>query len=131
MHKVILISLALLGLAACSEPFFYFSGGRLTGEETPLVHMPAASGVLQIETLPTDPYSVNIGYVLLDGKVYIDPAEDRQWYQNILVDPTVRIRFDGSDQVHPMMTVPESNLEILTQFDPTRIILRLEPIEDH
>tara|TARA_R110001592_G_scaffold1277_3_gene7512 strand:+ start:4294 stop:4545 length:252 start_codon:yes stop_codon:yes gene_type:complete len=82
---------------------------------------------MQIETLPSDPYSVNIGFVLLDGEIYIDPAQDRQWYQNILVDPAVRIRFSGSDLVHPMMTVREMDPDIIAQFDPQRIILRVEP----
>lgn len=126
--SALFLSFLLLGLSACSEPFVYFSGGRLGGDETALVELPTSSGVLQIETLPSEPYSVNIGFVLLDGKLYIDPAEDRQWYQNILTDPTVRIRFDGSDLVHPMMTVRETDPATLAQFDPARIILRLEPI---
>lgn len=119
--------LLLSGMSACSEPFLYFSGGRLSGAEAPLVELPTSNGVMQIETLPSDPYSVNIGFVLLDGELYIDPALDRQWYQNILVDPAVRIRFSGSDLVHPMMTVRETDSEIIAQFDPQRIILRLEP----
>lgn len=123
----IFLALLLLGTTACSEPFLYFSGGRLGGEEAALVELPSSSGVLQIETLPSAPYSVNIGFVLLDGKLYIDPALDRQWYQNILVDPAVRVRFGGSDLVHPMMTVREEDPEVIAQFDPTRIVLRLEP----
>ncbi len=123
----IFLALLLLGTTACSEPFLYFSGGRLGGEEAALVELPSSSGVLQIETLPSAPYSVNIGFVLLDGKLYIDPALDRQWYQNTLVDPAVRVRFGGSDLVHPMMTVREEDPEVIAQFDPTRIVLRLEP----
>lgn len=123
----LLLALLLGSMTACSEPLLYFSGGRLNGEEATLVEMPSSSGVMQIETLPSDPYSVNIGFVLLDGELYIDPALDRQWYQNILVDPAVRVRFSGSDLVHPMMTVKETDPEIIAQFDPQRIILRLEP----
>jgi|ETN07SMinimDraft_1059922.scaffolds.fasta_scaffold650037_1 hypothetical protein len=81
----------LFGLTACGGPFFYFAGGRLSGEEAPLVELPISSGVIQLETLPDDPYSVNVGYILLEGKLYLDPAEDRQWYKNILSDPAVRI----------------------------------------
>ncbi len=121
------LALLLLGTTACSEPFLYFSGGRLSGVEAPMTEIPTSSGVMQIETLPSDPYSVNIGFVLLDGEIYIDPAQDRQWYQNILVDPAVRIRFSGSDLVHPMMTVREMDPDIIAQFDPQRIILRVEP----
>lgn len=125
--KNLTLALVLLSLCACGDPFLYFAGGRLAGEEAALGALPASSGVMQIETLPADPYSVNIGFVLLGDKIYIDPAQDRQWYQNILRDPAVRIRFDGSDLVHPMMTVRETDPTLLAQFDPERIILRLEP----
>lgn len=125
--SALFLSVALLSLAACSDPVLYFAGGRLSGTETALLEAPASSGVMQLETQPADPYSVNIGFVLLDGNIYIDPAEDRQWYQNILTDPAVRIRFDGSDLVHPMLTVRETDPATLAQFDPTRIVLRLEP----
>lgn len=117
----------LLGLSACGEPLYYFAGGRLGGEVAQLVELPASSGVIQLETLPDDPYSVNVGFILLDGKLYIDPAEDREWYQNILLDSAVRIRFDGGDLVHPMLAVREIDPAVLDQFDPERIILRLEP----
>lgn len=127
MKKYLLIAY-LLVLPACNEPFVYFSGGRLAGEQAPLLTLPTSNGVMQIETLPEDPYSVNIGFFVLDGKLYIDPAADRQWYQNILIDPTVRIRFDGHEQVHPMLTIIETDPTILAEFDPARIVLRLEPI---
>ncbi len=71
---------------------------------------------------------MNIGFFVLDGKLYIDPAADRQWYQNILIDPTVRVRFDGHEQIHPMLTVVETDPAILAEFDPARIVLRLEPL---
>ena len=83
--------------------------------------------MFQLETLPADPYSVNIGFFVVDGTIYIDPAEDRQWYQNIQADPAVRIRFAGSDQIHPMTAVRETNPAIIAQFDPERIVMRLEP----
>jgi hypothetical protein len=121
------LCLVLLGLSACGEPIYYFAGGRLGGEEAPLLELPTTSGVIQLETLPTDPYSVNVGFILLDGNLYLDPAEDREWYQNILLDSAVRIRFDGGDLVHPMLAVREIAPAVLDQFDPERIILRLEP----
>lgn len=124
--KNLFLLVVLFGLSACGEPILYFAGGRLGGDEAPLIDMPTSGGVLQIETLPDDPYSVNIGYVLLNGQIYIDPAEDRQWYQNILIDPRVRIRFEGRDEVHPMLSVRETNSATIAQFDPERIVLRLE-----
>ena len=126
MFKSALLSALLLSLIACSEPFLYFSGGELRGEQETLVDVPTSNGVMQIETLASDPYSVNIGYFVVNNQLYIDPAEDRQWYQNILVDPAVRIRFAGADKVHPMMTVIETDPNIISQFDQERIVLRLE-----
>lgn len=125
--KSLFLCLVLFGISACGEPFYYFAGGRLSGEETQLVELPTSSGVIQLETFPADPYSVNIEFFLLDGAIYIDPAETREWYQNILKDPAVRIRFDGSNVIHPMLTVRELDPLVLEQFDPERIVLRLEP----
>lgn len=116
----------LLVLSACGEPIFYFSGGRLGGEEAPLVELPTSGGVIQLETLAAEPYSVNVGFILLDGTMYLDPVEDREWYQNILLDSAVRIRFDDGDLVHPMLAIREIDPAILDQFDPERNILRLE-----
>jgi len=125
--KLLFLCFILVGISACGEPFYYFAGGRLGGEEAPLVELPTSGGVFQLETLPADPYSVNIGFILLDGAMYIDPAEDREWYQNILLNPAVRIRFDGGDLIHPMSAVRETDPMVLARLDPERIILRLEP----
>ncbi len=120
-------AIALAGLVSCSEPFLYFAGGQLGGEETPLNAVPDSGGLIQLETAPADPYSVNLGFTVQDGIIYLDPAESRRWYQNIQADPRVRIRFDGSNAVHPMLAVRETDPTILNRFDPERIILRLEP----
>ncbi|MBT5602510.1 MAG: hypothetical protein HOJ61_09775, partial [Gammaproteobacteria bacterium] len=120
------LTLILIGLTACHEPFCFVAGGRLSGAEAPLVELPNASGVMQLETLPNEPYSVNVGYTLLEGQIYLDPAKERHWYQNILSDPNVRIRFDGANTVHPMLSIRVSDPTLLGQFDPERISLRLE-----
>jgi hypothetical protein len=121
------LTLILIGLTACHQPLFLVAGGRLTGAEIPLGGVPNTGGVMQLETRPDEPYSVNVGYTLLEGQIYLDPAEERQWYQNILSDPAVRIRFDGANTVHPMLSIRVSEPTILGQFNPDRIILRLEP----
>lgn len=127
MKKQIAALLSVLFLASCDGPVWLLAGGELSGQETALVDMPTSSGIIQLETLPDDPYSVNVSYILLEGVLYLDPAEGRQWYQNILSNPAVRIRFDGSDLVHPILAVRETDPTILAQFDAERIILRLEP----
>ena len=123
--RKLFLTLMLIGLTACHGPFFFFAGGRLNGAEAPLVELPNASGVMQLETLPDTPYSVNVGYTLLEGQIYLDPAEERQWLKNILSDPAVRIRFDGADVVHPMKSIRVSDPTVLAQFNSERIILKL------
>jgi hypothetical protein len=34
---------------------------------------------IDLETRPEDPYSVELNYIVKDGKLYIDPAEGREW----------------------------------------------------
>lgn len=116
-------------VAGCSGPFIWLPGGQLSGAEAPLDVSAVADDValLQLETNPSDPYSVNLGFQRIDGQIYIDPAPERQWYQHIQANPQVRIRFDGSDVVHPALAQPVSDPAVLSQFEPDRVVLRLVP----
>lgn len=99
------ISIGIIGLGlllvtlGCNGPFFVFPGGRLDGPAQP---MPAnwsgvgASGTVQLETNPADPYSVNVAYTVLDGELYINAGDtETEWVKNIAADPQVRLRLDG------------------------------------
>ncbi len=123
---LILISALLPG---CSEPLWFFPGGTLDGEESPLLlkDLPAAGGVMALETNPVDPYSVTIGYSVIDGNMYIDPADGRRWYQNMVANPQVRIRLEGGTSVHPAVAVAETDLGVLERFEADRKVLRLMP----
>ena len=59
--------LATLALAGCAGPFAVFPGGALEGEVValdavafPATAFPDPSGVIQLETRPGNPYSVNL-----------------------------------------------------------------------
>ncbi len=126
--RVATLSLSLL-LAACSGPLWSFPGGALEGEEAPLVlaDLPADGGVIVLETNPSAPYSVNIGFTVVNGNMYIDPAESRTWYQNIAADPLIRIRLEGAEIIHPAVAVTETDPTVLAGFEAGRIVLRLMP----
>ena len=100
-----------------------------SGEEKPfdLSVLAPEGGVIQLETNPVDPYSVNVGYLVVGGNMYVDPAESRTWYQNMKASPLVRIRFDGTEVVYPAVAVVETEQEVLSQFESDRHVFRLIP----
>ncbi|MFT6015372.1 MAG: hypothetical protein ACI809_001129 [Candidatus Azotimanducaceae bacterium] len=126
--KLLILSVCCL-LAACDGPLSIIPGGALRGEEIPLIlsSVPVDGGVIVLETKPDNPYSVHVGFVVIDKNMYIDPAEERTWYEYILADPRVRVRFEGSEQIHPAMAVAETDVSILDQFETDRHVLRIEP----
>ena len=130
-HRALLLLVTItVAIAGCSGPVWQFPGGALQGKEQHLqfAKIPSTGGLLQLETNPEDPYSVNLGFVVIDGAVYLDPTKSRTWYQNIKKNPKVRIRFEDADFIHPALASVESNPAILSQFEADRIILRLMPM---
>ena len=74
MVRAIVVSVALLAMG-CSGPLPFMSGGALAGEEEPVPPdwtFAEDFAVAQLETRPEDPYSVNIAYTLVDGRLYIN-----------------------------------------------------------
>lgn len=115
--------------SACGGPLLIIPGGALSGE---VVSEPVADwsfledGVFELETRPDDPYSIQLNYRVVNGQIYIDPAEGRSWLEYIRADAGVRGRFDG--RVYPLKAVlvgePGRPYE---DFDPERFVYRLEP----
>ena len=103
-------------------------GGELRGE---VVSEPVddwsfvGDRFVDLETRPDDPYSVELGYIVKDGKLYVDPAEGRRWLEYIRADPRVRVRF--GDRVYPLEAVLVGEPGELPGFDPDRFIYRLDP----
>jgi len=121
--------LLILVLGGCSGPLLFLPGGQLRGAEArlELTAIPADAEVLQLETNPDDPYSVNVGFRRINGNVYIDPTPERRWYQHMASDPRVRIRFEGEDVVHPAAAEVVKDAAMLRQFEDDRIVIRLVP----
>jgi hypothetical protein len=120
----------LFAVTACGGPLGIIPGGTLSGEEASAdawSEVVSDSGTLDLETDPEDPYSVRIGFVFRGGMIYIDPAEDRGWYQNLKADPSVRVRIDG--RIYRARAVAVTDPDELRGFDPERLVHRLELVD--
>jgi hypothetical protein len=115
-------------VTGCGGPFLVIPGGELRGE---VVNEPVedwsfiADRFVDLETRPSNPYSVQVNYFVKDGELYIDPAEGRGWLENIREDPRVRVRFGG--RIYPLIAVRVDRAEELEGFDADRIVYRLDP----
>ncbi len=91
---------AIASLAACSGPCGLLPGGALVGAEKPVPSSFAFAGdagTMQLETNPTEPYSVNIAYTFVDDVFYINAGDtETQWVKHIDANPDVRVRIDGT-----------------------------------
>lgn len=128
---LLLLGLALLiapGLAGCGGPLFVIPGGALSGEvvEDPVEDWSfVTDAFVDLETRPTDPYSIELNYFVRDGELFIDPGEGRRWLGYLREDPRVRVRFDG--KVYPLVAVLAGRPGELEGFDADRFVYRLDP----
>jgi len=128
LRSALLVVLVLTTALACGGPLLIFPGGELSGE---VVSEPVTDwsflteDVIDLETRPADPYSVQLNYIGRDGKLYIDPAEGRRWLEFIRADPRVRARFSG--KIYPLQAVLVGKPGELEGFDSDRFIYRLDP----
>ncbi|MAI25296.1 MAG: hypothetical protein CMN75_04610 [Spirochaeta sp.] len=100
MKMMVRMGMVVLLLAlGCNGPFFVFPGGALHGPaEPPPGNWSGVgdSGTVQLETDPSDPYSVNVAYTVLDGKLYINAGDtETEWVKKIIADPRVRLGLHG------------------------------------
>jgi hypothetical protein len=127
MSRIMILSALALLAMGCGGPFLVFPGGALRGE---LVTEPvedwsfADDWFVDLETRPSDPYSVELNYVVKDGQLYIDPAEGRQWFEYIRADSRVRVRFSG--KIYPATAVLAGQPGEIEGFPPDRFVYRLD-----
>lgn len=127
MRQVVAVLAVALVASACGGPRLGIPGGELSGEVVtePVDDWSFVDDLfVDLETRPDDPYSVELNYIVMDGRLYIDPAEGRAWLEYIRADPDVRVRFDG--RVYPMKAVLVGRPGELEGFDPDRYIYRLD-----
>jgi hypothetical protein len=89
----------VVGLAGCG-PLVMIPGGRLSGEVQPVPvdwSFSDAVETVQLETRPSDPYSVNIWGVGVGPDFYVASGRaSNAWAGNIEADPRVRLRIEGT-----------------------------------
>lgn len=121
-------ALVLCLLSACQSPFLTLAGEALTGEEAQTSDWRFASEyqILQLETRPDDPYSVNLRVTVIDDQLYVDAAQHRRWHTHIKEDPRVRVKL--GDYVYPGIARQIDDSEILEQFLPGRTVYRIDPV---
>ena len=92
--------LLVLAASGCNGPLGLLPGGKLEGDTEPAPSDWAFAGdygTLQLETRPEDPYSVNIAFTAMDGRLYINAGNtETRWVKNIESNPLVRLRMDGA-----------------------------------
>lgn len=95
MRILILLCVCLFTIGC--EPIVMISGGELSGEVQPIPSSWAFTDdvdTIQLETRPTDPYSVNIWVVRMGDGIYVvaGAGPETTWAQHIEQDPNVRLR---------------------------------------
>lgn len=92
----LLVLFLFLGLGC--GPVLLVPGGELTGEVTPLPSDWSFTddiSTVQIETRPSDPYSVNIWITRVDDLLYLHAGANRAtWIEALEADPRLRVRID-------------------------------------
>ena len=97
MRILIVIILATI-LASCAEPRSMIPGGQLSGEvfAAPLTWVDVP-GTIQVETRPSDPYSINIWSVGIGQHLYIATSDSgTSWSDFINEDSDIRARIGSS-----------------------------------
>ncbi len=123
-----ILSAGLLLLLGCGGPFLVFPGGALRGEivTEPVSDWSFADDLfLDLEVRPSDPYSVELNYVLKDGELFIDPADGRRWFDYLREDGRVRVRF--GDKVYPGTAVQVGKPGEIEGFPADRYVYRIDP----
>ena len=121
------VAVLFVVVLGCGGPMLVFPGGALSGEvvaEAVEDWSFVSASFVDVEFRPDDPYSVELNYVVKDGKLYIDPKEGRRWFEYLRADPRVRVRFEG--KVYPLTAVLVGRPGELEGFDADRFIYRLD-----
>jgi hypothetical protein len=86
----------LFALVGC-DPIVMIPGGQLSGELTPTPdnwRFTDATDTFQLETRPSDPYSVNVWAIAIDDSIFVVAGSGMEttWAQHIANDDRVRLR---------------------------------------
>ncbi len=98
MHKLLLTMFFSLLLTGCD--FIPFAGGKLAGETKPIPKgWPdvTTAEVIEIETNPSDPYSVKLWVIVMNDYPYIHAGANRAtWVEHLEVNPELILGLEGA-----------------------------------
>jgi len=126
-YSRVLLPLVVFICSACDGPLAIIPGGALSGEQHVLSNdvIPQSNSVIELETRPSNPYSVNVNSTVINQQLYIDPAPGRTWYKYITNNPNVKVRFEGNPIVYSTVVEEVIEEKLLKQFEADRVVLRL------
>lgn len=116
-RNVFFIALLLSAIVGgCKGPLVLLPGGELEGATVPA---PADWSftdeieVVQLETNPSEPYSVNIWVIAADGSLYVHSGTNHAtWVENMEDDP--RVRLQANDSIYELVA---SRVQTQAEFD--------------
>ena len=118
VFRTLSLATLVMALAACEGPLVFMSGGELSGtvaDPPPIWQLDEASGSAQLETRPEDPYSINLAYVQLEGRLYIYAGNTRtNWVGHIEQNPLIRIRV--GETIYPVRAVRVNDNDEIAEF---------------
>jgi len=110
--------LLLVVTTGCNGPLPFMSGGALEGEvrAAPSAWTFAKNfAVVQLETRPDHPYSVNVAYTLVGGRLYVNAGNtETQWVKNMEANPLVRLRV--SEALYDLRAERVTDLSEISEF---------------
>ncbi|XOV82367.1 MAG: hypothetical protein ACFHXK_16070 [bacterium] len=111
-----LSTLFLLALLSTGCGYIPFSSSELDGVVTPIPQSWSAvaeADIIQLETRPEDPYSVNLWVIEMDSNLYVFAGDNRtQWVENIAANTNVRL--GHADKIYELAATQVSDE---TQFN--------------
>lgn len=134
MSLRILVPLLIAALLGCNGPVAVVPGGKLEGEPAAAPSdwsFAGSHGTAQLETRPEDPYSVNVGYTILGGRLYVNAGDsETRWVKNIKADSGVRLRVDGGlYELYAERVTDERELAAFGKAWVEQSIFRRDPAE--
>ena len=100
MKKAVFVLIVIMCAGGCAD-FLPFSSGQLIGTLAAAPNdwrrVAASAEIIQLETRPDDPYSVNLWVLGAQDHLYIFAGDSyTEWVEHIDADPNVRVRIGDS-----------------------------------
>ncbi len=142
--KIFTLILISSMITACSENI-PFPSGQLHGNITAIPEdwtEVASAGVIELETNPSEPYSVKLWIIGFDDRLYVHAGTNlARWVENILKNPNVRLLIgDKLFELNAVRVASQSEFDEFAQYYQSKYgsqprnedvneayLLRLEP----